>query len=150
MSASDINISLETHLIRALKPVYPLLPAQIARTLEPYLGDSPPALIPYNTLFELSKWTRTEEGQKALNSNDLDPRSYSMISLLAGSTTSPDRKFGVYVPPKDPEEIEADRIRERKTITVLLNALLSVGCVGFTAWWAADKTGWKAEWVCPF
>ncbi|KAF8202195.1 hypothetical protein BJ912DRAFT_1019131 [Pholiota molesta] len=136
MSPSDINISLETHLIRALKPIYPHLPAQIAQTLEPYVGDSPPALIP--------------GGPQSPQVKRMDPHSYSMISLLAGSTTSPDRKFGAYVPPKDPEEIEADRIRERKTITVLLNALLSIGCVGFTAWWAADKTGWKAEWRALF
>ncbi len=34
-----------------------------------------------------------------------------MIALLAGTTTSPERKFGSYAPPKDPEEIEAERVR---------------------------------------
>ncbi|KAF9480523.1 hypothetical protein BDN70DRAFT_805200 [Pholiota conissans] len=150
MSTPDINISLETHLQTALRPLRPLLPPHIAQQLAPYVGDAPPPVIPYNTLLSLSKWTRSEEGQKCLKSNGLDPHAYSMVSLLAGATTSPDRKFGAYVPPKDPEEIEADRIRERKTITVLLNALLSIGCVGFAAWWAADKTGWKQEWRALF
>lgn len=147
MSTTDVNISLEPHLLGALRPVYPLLPQELARQLEQYLAVSPPATIPYKILSGLSQWTRTDEGQKALKSNDLDAHSYSMIALLAGTTTSPERKFGSYAPPKDPEEIEAQRVKERKAITALLNALLSIGCVGFAAWWAGGKTGWTPEWV---
>lgn len=73
-----------------------------------------------------------------------------MISLLAGTTTSPDRKFGAYVPPRDPEEIEAERKRERRTITTLMNAILSVGGSGFAAWWASQHAGWKKEWRALF
>jgi len=73
-----------------------------------------------------------------------------MISLLAGTTTSPERKFGDYIPPKEPQEIEANRSREKKAITVLLNAFLSIGGVGFAGWWAADHTGWKNEWRVLF
>ena len=75
------------------------------------------------------------------------PHDYSMVSLLAGTTSSPEGKFGTYIPPKEPEQIEAERANERKSITALLNALLSIGGVGFAAWWAADKTGWRNEWV---
>ena len=77
----------------------------------------------------------------------MKPHDYSMISLLAGTTSSPEGKFGVYVPPKGPEQIEAERLDQRKSITTLINALLSIGGVAFAAWWAADKTGWKNEWV---
>lgn len=70
-----------------------------------------------------------------------------MIALLAGSTTSPERKFADYVPPKDPEVVQTEKMKERKTITALLNALLSIVGSGLAAWWAADKTGWKNEWV---
>ena len=77
----------------------------------------------------------------------MKPHDYSMISLLVGTTSSPEGKFGAYVPPKGPEQIEAERLNERKSITTLINALLSIGGVAFAAWWAADKTGWKNEWV---
>ena len=143
ISTTDINISLEPHLIANLQRIYPLLPLDTARQLEQYIADPPPNVIPYNILFEISQWARSEGAKEPLKSNQLDPLDYSMIALLAGSTTSPERKFGTYVPPKDPEQVAADRMRERKAITYLVNALLSVGCVGFAAWWAADKTGWK-------
>jgi hypothetical protein len=71
-----------------------------------------------------------------------------MVALLAGSVTSPERKFPLYVPDKSPEEAAALKAAERKAITSLLNALLSVIGSGFAAWWAAGKTGWKYEWVC--
>ena len=77
----------------------------------------------------------------------MKPHDYSMISLLAGTTSSPEGKFGTYVPPKEPEQIAAERVYERKSITALINALLSIGSVAFAAWWAADKAGWRNEWV---
>ena len=149
ISAPDINISLEPHLVQSLARIFPLLPHELLNELEKYIADPAPPLIPYKTLQAVSQWTRTEHGKKSLKTHDIDPYSYVMISLLAGTTTSPERKFGNYIPRKEPEEIEANRIRERRAITVLLNALLSIGGVGFAAWWAADKTGWKDEWVCP-
>ncbi|KIM44533.1 hypothetical protein M413DRAFT_17583 [Hebeloma cylindrosporum] len=149
-SNPDINISLEPHLVQSLAAVFPLLPHELANELEKYIADPPPFLIPYKVLHAVSQWTRTEHGKKSLKSNGIDPSSYVMISLLAGTTTSPERKFGDYIPSKEPEEIEANRIREKRAITVLLNALLSIGGVGFAAWWAADKTGWKDEWRVLF
>ncbi|KAH9479489.1 hypothetical protein JR316_0008083 [Psilocybe cubensis] len=149
-STTDINVSLEPHLIASLQVVYPLLPHQLAQELCPFLSDPPPAIIPYNVLYALSQWARTEQSQTTLRSKGLEPHAFSMISLLAGTITSPERKFGDYVPPKEPEDIAAERIRERKAITVLLNALLSIAGVAFAAWWAADKTGWANEWRVLF
>jgi hypothetical protein len=146
-STSDMNISLEPHLIDTLKPLYKLLPREVAQELQQYVSDTPPALIPYRTLLSVSQWTRTDEGQKVLKRKGLDPTGYSMVALLAGTTTSPERNFGAYAPPKDPEEVEKERVRERKTITALINGLLSVGCVGFAAWWAGSRQGWQMEWV---
>lgn len=150
ISTTDVNISLEPHLLSALTPIHPLLPQELAAQLERYLATPTQPTIPYQTLLGVSHWSRTEQGQNALQSHNLDVHSYSMIALLAGTTTSPERNFGSYTPPKDPEEIEAGRLKERKAITYLLNALLSIGCVGFAAWWAGGKTGWKPEWVRPF
>jgi len=141
----NINVSLEPHLAEVLRPIYPFLPDELARELKEYVQEPLPSLIPYDLLLKISQWSRIEE--KTLRENSLDPHSYSMIALQAGTTAQPDRKLGDYVPPKEPEEIEADRLRERKAITSLVNAVLSVGGVGFGAYWAADKTGWKDEWV---
>ncbi|PPQ90743.1 hypothetical protein CVT25_010132 [Psilocybe cyanescens] len=149
-STTDINISLEPHLVASLRDIYPLLPTQQAQELDPFLTDPLPPIIPYKILFALSQWTRTDQSLEKLKSKGLDPHAFSMISLLAGTITSPERKFGDYVPPREPEDIEADRIRERKAITVLLNALLSIAGVAFAAWWAADKTGWGNEWRVLF
>ncbi|KAF8909341.1 hypothetical protein CPB84DRAFT_1765887 [Gymnopilus junonius] len=150
ISTTDINLSLEPHVALSLQRIFPLLPPHTARLLEQYITIPLPTLIPYNVLFSVSQWARSEGAQDPLKSNQLDPQNYSMVALLAGTTTSPERKFATYVPPKDPEEVEADRMRERRAITYLLNALLSIGGVGFAAWWAADKTGWSNEWRVLF
>jgi MFS family permease len=71
-----------------------------------------------------------------------------MVSLLAGAATSPERFFGSYTPPKDPAEVQAEKNRERKAITALLNALLSIVGSAFATWWAAEMLGWRNEWVC--
>ena len=147
MSTADINVSLETHLLNVLNLISPILPQHLADDLAQYLVNPPPLIIPYKTLFAISQWTRTADGQKALQAHSMKLHDYSMISLLAGTTSSPERKFGTYIPPKEPEQIGAERVNERKSITALLNALLSIGGVAFAAWWAADKTGWRNEWV---
>jgi TMEM199 family protein len=145
--STDINISLEAHLLHGLNLVSPILPEHLTSNLAQYLVSPPPLTIPYKTLFAISQWTRTIEGQKALLAHSMKPHDYSMISLLAGTTSSPEGKFGTYIPPKEPEQIEAERVNERKSITALMNALLSIGGVAFAVWWAADKTGWRNEWV---
>lgn len=144
-----LNLSLEPHLVDALRPISPIISSELAESLRPYVSSTPPATIPYSIVASISQWARTT-GRETLSSQSppLDPQTYSMISLLAGTTTSPERKYGEYTPVKEPEELEAEKMRERKTITALVNALLSVLGSGFAAWWAADKTGWKDEWVC--
>ena len=147
MHSTDINISLETHLLHILVTISPILPQHLANDLAQYLVNPPPPSIPYKTLFAVSRWTRTADGQEALQTHSMKPHDYSMISLLVGTTSSPEGKFGTYVPPKEPEQIGAERVNERKSITTLINALLSIGGVAFAVWWAADKTGWRNEWV---
>lgn len=149
-NSSELNISLESHLVDALRPLLRIAPTELAESLSPYLAPTKPATIPYSVLQSVSQWSRVTDGLEKLrkHSPPLDPSEYSMVSLLAGTMTSPERKFGAYTPAKEPEEVEFERKRERKSITALLNALLSIGGSGFATWWAADKTGWKNEWVC--
>ncbi|KAF5373344.1 hypothetical protein D9615_007460 [Tricholomella constricta] len=146
--AEDLNISLEPHLVDTLQPLQAIAPQELAHTLSQYTSSSPSPTIPYSLLQSVSKWARTTAGLETLRSQSppLDPHAYSMIALLAGTTTSPERKLGAYVPPPAPEEIEAARLAERKSITALLNALLSIVGSGFAVWWAADKLRWKNEW----
>jgi len=143
-----INVSLEEHLLVSLKAILPILPETIKQSLEKYI-NGPSLYIPYSILADISKWSRTDEGQATLNATDLDPASYTTVALLAGTLSSPERKFGNYVPPKDADEIAVERARERKAITALANSMLSVIAVGVGAYWASEKTGWKNEWVCP-
>lgn len=147
---TDINISLETHLSQILNPISTILPRHLADDLAQYLVNPPPLIIPYKTLLAISQWTRTADGQKALQAHSMKPHDYSMVSLLAGTTSSPEGKFGTYIPPKEPEQIGAETVNERKSITALINAMLSIGGVAFAAWWAADRTGWKNEWRVLF
>ncbi|KAJ3517745.1 hypothetical protein NLJ89_g322 [Agrocybe chaxingu] len=146
----DVNVSLEDHLAGTLKSIYPILPAALAGELAKYVTDPIPPLIPYAMLLKISQWSRTTDGERSLKKNSLNPHDFSMVALLAGSTTSPERKFGDYTPPKDPEEVEAERARERKAITALVNSVLSVGCMGLAAWWGTGGTGWKDEWRVLF
>jgi len=147
---SVLNISLKPHLIEILTPLPPLLPPELAAQLIPYISQPVPPTVPHSLLQSISQWARTPEGLAALQSSSLEPQSYSMIALLAGSVTSPERKFPAYIPDKTPEEAEALKKAERQAITSLLNALLSIIGSGFAAWWAAGRTGWKNEWQVLF
>ncbi|KAG5721343.1 hypothetical protein E4T56_gene13000 [Termitomyces sp. T112] len=143
----NLNISLEPHLVDALRDLRPVVPHDLADTLSQYTASTPPPTIPYSVLRSVSQWASTTGRETLrLRSPPLDPHAYSMVTLLAGTTTSPERNFGTYVPPQDPEEIEAAKSAERKSITSLLNGLLSVLGSGFAVWWAADKLRWKNEW----
>ena len=149
LDGDQLSISLEDHLVDTLRPLHSRLPDHFAQELEPYLSTSPPPAIPYSLLFSISRWTRSDSGLEALHTQtpSLNPQSYSMVSLLAGTATSPERFFGSYTPPKDPEEVQAEKNRERKAITALLNALLSIVGSAFATWWAAEMLGWRNEWV---
>ena len=61
--------------------------------------------------------------------------------------TSPEKSFPAPAPVEEPEDVEANRLREKRAIAALANSLLSIGGAGFAAWWAAEKTGWANEWV---
>jgi len=143
-----INISLEKHLLDSLKEVCHILPEYLRHALNESISDPHATVIPYDVLSKISAWSRSEDGRRTLKENTLDPHSYSIVALLAGTITSPERKFGTYVPPTDPQVVEAERARERKAITALANGVLSVVGVGVGAYWASDKTGWRNEWVC--
>lgn len=146
----DLDVSLEPYLLDVLNPLPQIASPELAEKLRLYVNESPPSTIPYSVLQAVSHWSRTTTGIAALvsNSPSLDPHAYSMISLLAGTTTSPEGRFGEYVPPKEPEKLEAEKTRERKAITALINALLSIGGAAFAVWCAAEKTGWRNEYVC--
>ena len=69
-----------------------------------------------------------------------------MISLLAGTCTSPEKRFPPYIP-SDPLEERRRAIDDRKAISTVMNAVLSVVGTGAATWWATDRTGLKLEWV---
>jgi hypothetical protein len=146
MPNDDLNVSLEPHLLDVLRPLTSLLPPPIDAQLQSSISGD---IIPYSLLRAISLWSTSPDGKDKLLTHDppLNPSSYIMVSLLAGVKTSPERKLGSYNPPPEPEELAQRQKRERKEITAILNALLSVFGVGFAVWWAGDKLYWKPQWV---
>ncbi|KAJ4473681.1 hypothetical protein J3R30DRAFT_3338336 [Lentinula aciculospora] len=146
----NVNVSLETHLILALEPLLPITDTALSTQLAQYLSG-PEGIIPYNILLSVSRWSRSPAGSSALRacSLPLDPNSYLMISLLAGTTTSPDRKFGLYEP-QEPEQLAAQTKRERKAITTIINGVFSVIGSGAAAWIGSERTNWRQEWRILF
>ncbi|TCD71866.1 hypothetical protein EIP91_003209 [Steccherinum ochraceum] len=156
-SNDALNVSLEPHLIELLVPLSPVLPSHLRDQLTPVLHGSNVDLaasskttrvIRYSLLRAVSAWTRSEEGRIALQgqSPPLQPNAYTMVSLLAGTQTSPERTFPKHEKAVDPEE-EAHRDRsDRRAITALLNALLSILGSGVAVFWAADRLHWRDEW----
>lgn len=157
MSKNDpeLNISLEPHLQETLNSIVVHLPERVTEQLEAYLNVQNPSqstpTIPYSLLQSISQWARTPSALTLLSNNDppLSPHDYTMIALLAGTTTSPERKFPTYIPP-DPHADQKREYNDRKAVTAILNALLSIIGSGAATWWAAEKTGWTPEWVCFF
>ncbi len=149
MNQPDITVSLEPHLLETLTPLPPILPPSLSSALSATLSrlPSPTPEISYALLSEISQWSRTPSGQTLLKSNNFDPNSYLLVSLLAGAKTSPASKFPNYKRPADQEEDATRKVKDRKEITAILNSLLSIGATGFAVWWAADKSGWRDEWV---
>lgn len=148
--SSVLNISLQPHVIEILKKVVNLVPPDIHSSLEKYTRNEPPSTIPYETLQTVARWARTPFGIDSLQ-NHLPPvevTELTMINLLAGATSSPERVFPPSAPVLEPEEAAAAQLREKRVIAVLANSLLSIGGVGFAAWFAAERLGWKNEWVC--
>ncbi|KAF9531748.1 hypothetical protein CPB83DRAFT_916544 [Crepidotus variabilis] len=148
-SINDINVSLEPHLLDSLEEIYPVLPQDLKESFSPYItSDTPKPHIPYTHLQALSRWARSPEF--SAKSPGINPNTYTLVSLLAGTMTSPERKLGTYVPPPDPEEVERRQRNEKKAITTLVNAVLSIGCAGAAAWAGSGKTGWSNEWRALF
>lgn len=155
---SELNVSLEPHLAETLRPLVSLLPEELASQLIAVLADNVPsqnlaknpdvpALIPHSLLSAVSLWARSPSGLSQLSSQNppLDPHGYSMVALLAGTRTSPERKFPVIssASNNDPQRERSDR----RAIVAILNALLSILGSGAATWWAAQQLSWKSEWV---
>lgn len=69
-----------------------------------------------------------------------------MVSLLAGTRTSPEKKFPAYVA-KDPESERRHAANDKKAVSTVVNGVLSVAGTGFATWWASERTGLRLEWV---
>lgn len=142
---NDITVSLEDHLRVTLEPLLPILPLELSTVLSAELDGTE---IHYSLLSKISRWARTDEGAIVLQGKGLHPGSFLMVALLAGTTTAPSSK-----PPLPPVRNSAEarakkEFNDRKALTAVVNGLLSIGCSGGAAWWAADKSGWRDEWVC--
>ncbi|KZT01322.1 uncharacterized protein LAESUDRAFT_664130 [Laetiporus sulphureus 93-53] len=153
-TASELNISLEPHLLEALRKLPPTLIPSLSSQLSAVLNaDNSEAsassrTIPYPLLASISSWARSADGERALRENDppLQPSDYSMVSLLAGTRTSPDRKFPSVQTASTPHEQAQRDLSDRRMVTAVINALLSIGGAGVATWWAAGRLAWKDEW----
>jgi hypothetical protein len=149
---NKLSVSLEPHLIETLRPLVDAVPAPLSAELSPLLSEKTTSSTPtisYALLQSISRWARTEEAARALRSKNppLDPLAYNIVSLLAGTRTSPDKKFPQLPHPSARSDIAARDVSDRRAIIAVLNALLSVICTGAATWWAAQRTGWRDEWV---
>lgn len=158
---SELNVSLEPHLAETLHPLVPLLPDDLSLKLMDALNayETPSLstlsrktdmlpLIPYSLLSGISAWARSPSGTSKLSSQSppLDPHGYSMVALLVGTRTSPERRFPDM--PNVTDDNDPQRaINDRRAIVALLNALLSIIGAGAATWWAAQHLSWKNEWV---
>ncbi|KZV72207.1 hypothetical protein PENSPDRAFT_604659 [Peniophora sp. CONT] len=144
---TELDVSLEPELLTSLDSILPLIPEDLASRLTSALESSPTPgktrTIPYPLLLDLSKWTRTDSGREALSKKSLRETDYTMISLLAGTRTAPNRRFPL--PPK-PESDGRRELNDRRAITTVINSLLSVFGAGWAAWMAAGHVGWRDEW----
>ncbi|TFY74442.1 hypothetical protein EWM64_g9571 [Hericium alpestre] len=116
-------------------------------------GPAPTPTVPYTLLLSISKWSRTAAGAQALSAHSpsLDVQAYSMVALLAGTRTSPHRKFPDMKGKSFDPALEAKReVNDKRAIIAVFNALLSVGGAGAATWVAAQRTGWRDEWKVLF
>ncbi|KAG1746704.1 uncharacterized protein EDB91DRAFT_1014435, partial [Suillus paluster] len=141
----ELNVSLEQHLLQVLNPLPTILPDDLAAELSTFISPSSSIVIPYNVLLKISQWSRSPAGLKALQSSSLVPQSYSMVSLLAGTRTSPEKKFPAYVV-NDPQAERRRAADDRKAVSTVVNGILGVAGTGFATWWASEHTGLRLEW----
>ncbi|KAI0705172.1 hypothetical protein BC835DRAFT_1261295 [Cytidiella melzeri] len=166
-AASELNVSLEPHLLEALSPLQPLLPeplcsqlraaldaatsqTQSSSGIDDTIDASVTPVVPYALLSSISTWSRSPEGLSALKSctPPLQSSDYSIVALLAGTRSAPDRTFPVGFAPLDYNGDAASRteMNDRRAVTALINALLSIIGSGAATWWAAGRLGWQNEW----
>ncbi|KAG1741088.1 hypothetical protein EDB19DRAFT_1634909 [Suillus lakei] len=145
----ELNVSLEHHLLEVLHALPTIIPDDLAVELSAFLSPSSTSVIPYHILLKISRWSRSPAGLKALQNSSLDPQSYSMVSLLAGTRTSPEKKFPAYVA-NDPETERRRAANDKKAVSTVVNGVLSVAGTGFATWWASERTGLRLEWRALF
>jgi TMEM199 family protein len=135
--------SFEPELQETLRPLLTLIPSKNASTLENYLKEAKledKPQIPYVFLKEISQWAQANSELLPLPTER-----YTMISLLAGSVSSPRS----YFPPLEPttQSGRESISQTTKDITTLLNCAITIVGAGFAAWFASSKAGWRYEWV---
>ncbi|KAF8557776.1 hypothetical protein OG21DRAFT_1456936 [Imleria badia] len=149
--AATLNVSLEPHLRDALVVLLRILPEETSQQLTSRLSSEEKTavvpVIPYELILKISRWCQTTNGKAALQacSPPLDPQSYMMVSLLAGTRTSPEKHFPPYAA-KDPEEDQRLQTKNKKAIATLVNAVLSVVGTGVATWFASEHTRMRLEW----
>lgn len=166
-AVATVNVSLEDHLADSLRPLLVMLPEHLAAELKDILDFTLPTpcitshdpemsgharvrTIPYALVAAISKWARTPAAEYAMSGHEppLRAKDYSMIALLAGTRTSPERKFpSVSTPIIDSQVSRSRELGDRRAVTAVVNALLSIGGSGVATWWAAGRLLWKEEWV---
>lgn len=138
------TISIPEHLWETLLPLIkldvepPELLDLLQEHIKPKVEDTSPEA-PYDLIVGIAKWSQSEDGKKILEGENLDPKSYSLIPLLAGTTFAPSSK------PPPPPPPQTDHSEDRRAITALINGLFSVVGVGFAAWWASGNVYWRNE-----
>jgi hypothetical protein len=159
MPDSALAVSLETHLLDRLRAVRSTLPRELGEQVAEYttshVGASSPVetrSIPHALLHNVSRWARSAEGTRELEARGLDVKDYSMIALLAGTKTSPEKHFPTPVGgwPTIAQMRAQERkreITERQAIANVINALVSIGGCAAAVWYAAGVAGWQNEWV---
>ncbi|CAE6349922.1 unnamed protein product [Rhizoctonia solani] len=138
------TISVPEHLWETLVPLVKLdiEPSELRTLLREHIKptiEGTSTEIPYDLITGIAKWSGSEKGKDALKGEGLDPASYSLIPLLAGTTFAPSSK------PPPPPPPEYDPSDDRRAITALINGLFSIVGVGFAAWWAAGNVYWRNE-----
>ncbi|EUC59761.1 endoplasmic reticulum-based factor for assembly of V-ATPase [Rhizoctonia solani AG-3 Rhs1AP] len=138
------TISVPEHLWETLLPLIKLdiEPPELQSLLRKHIKstvEDTSTEVPYDLITGIAKWSGSEKGMDVLKAEDLDPSSYSLIPLLAGTTFAPSSK------PPPPPPPEHDPAADKRAITALINGLFSVVGVGFAAWWAAGNIYWRNE-----
>ena len=146
---------LPDELVHQLRLILDIAPAleRVSDGIEQPEEHTQPRTIPYALLTAIAKWARSPAAHDAFARHEppLRAQDYTMLALLAGTRTSPERVFPRPDPshssPDDPQAASRRERSDRRAVTALLNALLSIGGAGVATWWAAERLHWRNEWV---